>query len=146
MRKLILALIGVMLIATLAFAALQAPVHFDHDFDRGYEFSAVQFGLINSNATTTGFDLGRMYSSFWCEFTRIGTADIVVHLQGSKFNLAFANFTGSSGHTVDLDTDNFSFGIPVSAGHKARFVKLKSESGADTTHSLTNAVCAGGVR
>ncbi|MCK5237645.1 MAG: hypothetical protein KAR06_11775 [Deltaproteobacteria bacterium] len=127
-------------------AAFETPVYYAHSTEKEAEFNAGQFGLLNATGTTEAFKLDRMYSAFFCEFTRIGTSDIVMHLQASKYGLAFVNITGTSGHTVDDTADNLGLAVPARGGHKGQHIRIVVGSGASATEALTNSICAGGTR
>lgn len=110
----------------------------------------VIFGLVNADGTTDYKDLFSEYCSFHFAASRIGVGDITLHLKVAKsasstgVPFGFVNVTGSSGHTVDTDTDNLGFGIPVSSGHCGRYIKL-TVSGANFANALTNTVIWGKV-
>ena len=145
MKKFIVVTMILILLIAGAAAAFDTPTQTDYQ-DRGWLNNiAIQFGLLNATGNTGSWDFDNIYDSFFCEFTRQGTASIVLHLQVSKLDAdhaasGFVNVTTAAGHTVDLDTDNLQFSVNRGS-HYGRTMRIKVESGATATHALSNAVC-----
>ena len=145
MRNFMLGIVvlGMMLTGVVGLAvAFDTPTSFKF-YERAPRYNVqVQFGLLNAIGNTVSYDLEGMFGIFSCSFTRMGSTDVVLHLQAVKPDaniFAFTNITGASGHTVDAtDSDSYAFMV---VNHDAQYIRLRVASGADATHAITNAVC-----